>query len=517
MPNMVSDKMFFGGGIIAGLIFVLMYFAAGMMGFTGSTERTLILCVGIALILGAFGSQASVKYQGVTMSGAAAIALIFVYYLTVIAKDPITYGYISGDVGNSQIEVIGDENYLGGFRNDEFSFVVLGEKISKSSVKVKITFLNDITRDNDDEIFIFRNVASEHINSLVGSGRPVEWEFVKAESKLYKKGESRTEIDYYGFGVALASNRGSDDSSSSTSWSLIPLAYAADSKRKYQDISKDLGSGSLYSQTKATDDLVAGGINLVSDMIKTLRDDAVPKRVKRGVMVGLAEVLRVEKNQATQISSQLTDDDLSMLVRFLNDSDRTMRIHAGEFLYDLEDQRVVDKVLVLLNSPEATDEGKYLAVFIISNVYPKLEGASKTRADTELLAAKSLVKEKTGKLIDSIVARQQAIELFSGSYSGQWKSKDADAGGNLIIDLSAEENGKVVANYSLNGSSYIDKGQLVGKISYDPIKGWNTRLAGNDLKVDLTLDDDKVVGVYAYRFGWFNLFKDDGSWQAQKQ
>ena len=115
-----------GLGVVLTAVGVLALTWLGM----GLTEGRLLLCSGLGILFGAFGSKATVKYKGITVTGVAATAIILLYVVVELTQTQITHGYITGDVRGADIAIIGDETYLGAYQEDKrrYAFVVSGEE-----------------------------------------------------------------------------------------------------------------------------------------------------------------------------------------------------------------------------------------------------------------------------------------------------------------------------------------------------------------------------------------------------
>jgi HEAT repeat protein len=88
--------------------------------------------------------------------------------------------------------------------------------------------------------------------------------------------------------------------------------------------------------------------------------------------VTLTDVLRKDKKAAPEVSCQLTPEDLQLIVQALNDPDRTIRVYAGEFFYDLGDPRVMPLALAAARDEQTTPNGLYLDLFVIKGAYHRL-------------------------------------------------------------------------------------------------------------------------------------------------
>mgnify|MGYP005728637649 CR=1 FL=1 len=70
-------------------------------------------------------------------------------------------------------------------------------------------------------------------------------------------------------------------------------------------------------------------------------------RVRLGLVVALTEMMRDNKRSREALVKQISPDALGVLLDAAVDPDRTLRIHASEFLFDLGDPRAFDAAITL--------------------------------------------------------------------------------------------------------------------------------------------------------------------------
>ena len=134
-PDKISqpDRVFWGA-IALGTALTIVGLGALAWLNLGLTEGRLILSAGLGILLGAFGSTATVKYKGVTMTGVAASTIILFYTVVKLTDSQITYGYIKGDVEGAIIEIVADDTYLGTYRTRtrRYDFMIPGDHLETS-------------------------------------------------------------------------------------------------------------------------------------------------------------------------------------------------------------------------------------------------------------------------------------------------------------------------------------------------------------------------------------------------
>ena len=85
-----GDRLFWAG-LIVGLFVLLLGIAIRQWFLVGISEYRLILCAGIGILFGAFGSTATIKKKGVAITGVAATTLVILYFLTKIRAHLLHY------------------------------------------------------------------------------------------------------------------------------------------------------------------------------------------------------------------------------------------------------------------------------------------------------------------------------------------------------------------------------------------------------------------------------------------
>jgi hypothetical protein len=392
------DRVFYGG-IIVGLIVFIAGILSSYWRITSLAESRLILCAGLGFLMGTFGSTGVVKYRNITITGVAAIAIILSYVVVRQSADIskfITLGTITGDIKGTSIDIRGDDPLFGAMRDkgERYSFVV-ERPINRPVFDVIITIpKNPLGGDEGAEI-PFERIDSKFINSVIGSGEKIEWRFNRKKETIEDyKGNiiARLELPKISF---------SQRPGEKADWLAVKKALAQDSNRSLQDNFIDLASGSNEVRRAARSDLAARGQNAVSAMMQEFRNHQNIYQVRLGILVAMTEMLRNNKQLAPHISQQLSKEDLQLIVGALSDNDRTIRIYAGEFLYDLGDPRVVPLALQSAKI-ENSEEGRYLSVFAIKGAYPKLSESQKVAIREQLEAIIPTSGDKTKELINSL-------------------------------------------------------------------------------------------------------------------
>ncbi len=137
-------------------------------------------------------------------------------------------------------------------------------------------------------------------------------------------------------------------------------------------------------------------------MMDRLREQSNSYRIQLGVLVALTEMLRQNKGLAPEISEKISDEQLTWIVNTVDNRDRTLRVYAAEFLYDLGDPRSIDAALGIVTDTKRSEQGRYLAVFVVKGAMhhiPEEEKQSTIRAVQSII---NDVGPRTQKLIASL-------------------------------------------------------------------------------------------------------------------
>jgi len=397
-----GDRLFWAG-LIVGLFVLLLGIAIRQWFLVGISEYRLILCAGIGILFGAFGSTATIKKKGVAITGVAATTLVILYFLTKIIDTPPTFGSITGDIKGAQIEIRGDNPYLGGMRGHSYDFVINQSDLKRPVFDVYIYFLPDDQGKGEEEI-PFEGIDKKYIKSYLGSDQRIEWRFVRNPGVLVEI-VSKDTIARLGLSLGdLSSNTNSKVVNIGRNSILFSSAYAQDPPRdvNFDVLLNDLRSGSPAVRQEARKNLADVGVSAIHPMMTGWEENPDIYRIQLGVLASLTQILRDDKNLASQVAEQITTEEFQLIMNSLSSSDRTVRIYAGEFLYYLGDPRTVDPALQIARHPQASEEVKYLSLLAVKGAYPQLSEERQAAVDQRLQSLHNEVGDKNRKLIEAI-------------------------------------------------------------------------------------------------------------------
>ncbi|MBV9221149.1 MAG: hypothetical protein JOY94_17145 [Methylobacteriaceae bacterium] len=368
------------------------------------TQSNLVLCIGAALVLCAFGGQATVQIGRIIMIGAAAVALGLWIFLENYAGDQ----YLEGTIRSLNLKkyksvglmaknpLIGAEIYNNEHpERSRFNFVVFRKDIDQDTLEVSVEV-------SDSKKEVVRSVDVAEISWAFGTRRRLEWELRDKDVG----GEKVPEI------FDVSTNRfiskdileaARDTHSTSRIGSILigtALAQATDTI-DVNAMLEQLKSDDAVLRRAARDALSKSPIDAIAATMDAFREQYSDYRIRLGVCVALTQRLRADKGQAAAVSEKLTLDDLNRLIDAAGDPDRTIRIYATEFLFDLGDTRAAK--LAIGRAATTTDENaRYDWLFAAQEGWRKLPNSEKKSLADPLAQAKQKAGDRTLQLFDKL-------------------------------------------------------------------------------------------------------------------
>lgn len=399
-------------GLATGFALVLLGGLSLGLSLTNLFLEMLVVCAGLGIILGAFGSTASLKIpvQGATLAGVAAIAVALFMILLAQQDDRYVRVKLGGDVENAAVEFVGDQNYLGAYRETHrtHDFIVFGKEIKRKRLNLFITLA-------DKTEYHFECIKSDVLRPYLATGGTVEWSFQMPAGEA-----GRPKIVDVDSGSPIADDvgvcrvRGSADFVSAGSESqpvsasdIFTTARAQSGNSangaKINRLIKQLESDTSHVRRRARSSLASFGPPIVVPVLRRLSIRTISYRLRLGLIVALAEMMRDNKKDRPRIIAMIGQDDLRRLVDAAADRDRTLRIHASEFLFDLGDPRVIP--LVFSRMPTASPDGRYNLLLIVKGALPHVAQRNQRASIARQASAfKAGNTPRTNKLIESIEA-----------------------------------------------------------------------------------------------------------------
>lgn len=392
-------------GLATGFALILFGGMSLHLSLTNTFLEMLVVCAGLSIILGAFGSIASVTIPGqsIALVGVAGVAVALFSHLLREMDDRFVRVKIGGDVKGAQVEFVGDLSYLGAFQEParSFDFIIFGKEIRRPILSLSITL-------PDETEFLFDCIAKDKVRPYLASGKTIEWSFDKKSAVLVNV-EDRQRVAELGpcrENNNTASIALSENPQLASTFRLISTAFAqsdvALTTQDTQALIKQLESSANYVRRDARSQLAEKGSPVVEPLLAKLSEEPLTYRSRLGVIVALAEMLRKHAPDREEMIKSIREEDLKRLVNASADKDRTIRIYASEFLYDLGDPRTIP--LVFERFPAASENGRYNLLLIVKGAVPFVRDKQQ-REDviTRVAALRSESTRKTLNLINSII------------------------------------------------------------------------------------------------------------------
>lgn len=372
-------------------------------------RENLLIATGVALILAAFGGQGVFQRSAFIFAGVAAIALFLLSFLQWEGKS--REAYVRGMVQN-----LPDDKFRAwlSFKDEtlgalprmrkRFDFIVFqedAEGMLEGTLEIQKLQLNP---DNNKEEF--NNYATFSLKASCFADRivdqtPLQWKFVDDTSEIP---EYHLVDVSSGDVIAAYPNRGhekyrcSSDSGEASNGILVGPALADEvaflTPDELEKALANLSSDDTDIRRQARDSLAFASPSSFPRIMEFIRNDE-SYRARLGVSVGLAEMLRRDKALASQIT--LTDADAKLLLDLATQDDRTMRIYAGEFLYDLGSPLVTTLSLeraATLGADPAQDNARFNLIFVAQDGWEKMTQEQKAGLKDVLDKVKPTLENK---------------------------------------------------------------------------------------------------------------------------
>lgn len=389
-----ADPIFRAGLMVGAGLFVV-GIVCQTFNLIAPTLSILVICSGLGIIFGAFGSTAVINYKGVVIAGVAAVAIALLLIVDWVMRESLVRLEVDGDVRGARLELFGDSAYPGADHGGRrFEFFIIGNQITKERLSLVVTLpvseAERAARGGAREI-IFDCIPSTAITRFIGGGRTLQWRF-DAEREMLTGVE--------GGPVRSGPCIEADDGPGFASLGVLGAAHAQDAS--IDQLLADLESESTAIRREARERLSAMGVAAVVPMMTywEAHPDSYPVRL--GVSVALTEFLRGHKGDRRAVAALLTDNHLELLAMAAGDPDRNLRIYASEFLYDLGDKRVVPIAVGLFDA--ASDDGRYNLIVVIRGAVPDLSPEEKAALADRLNAWQGMVGPNTRELIATVMA-----------------------------------------------------------------------------------------------------------------
>jgi hypothetical protein len=280
-----------------------------------------------------------------------------------------------------------------GSRNgrDHFDFIVLDSEIAESTIELTLV------RSDKTEV-PFHCIPVDRIRSMLRSGRTLEWVLERDQSAVWIDRTSKVEANCGSSPLRVSAARTEPEIS------FIGAAMAQDSVGDIPVLLSELESDDAALRHDARAGLASLGTLAIRPMMEFWKQDPGNYRRALGVSVALTEFLRDHKDQAASVSALLTPPDYDLLIAAAGHNDRTMRVYATEFLFDLGAPASVDPIVDAFAT--ASQDGQFNSVFVLGNVVPKLTAQQKSVLASEFASVTPVtpVGSNTRQALDNLLA-----------------------------------------------------------------------------------------------------------------
>lgn len=385
-----SSPVFVAGIAVGAILAFCGYLGPSIFAGVSSISSTFLLISGVSIIFGAFGANASYKRKGIVVGGVASIALLAFATFHYFQQKEIGILQIRGDVRDIKAELTGASALPGAHHGNYLEFRFLPDEVEIDHLSLSIA------RADDNEVE-FDCIPQSALTKAFGGSKRLVWRYDSSTSVLTGVKEGNEAVRA---GPCLPAD---DETPRFTLFDELDVIATAHAARPIQQILADLESDIAVIRRNARKELAAIGKPAIQPMMD--RWDVRPSvyRVRLGVSVALTEYMRGHKNERHEISRLLSDSDIRKLTMAAADEDRTLRIYASEFLYDLGDPRVIMFADQIFRS--ADDNGRYNLVLVLSGTINDLNNSQRAQLASKLSSWRRFVGQKTQALIDQIRRR----------------------------------------------------------------------------------------------------------------
>ncbi len=385
-----SNPVFVAGIAVGAVLAFCGYLGPSFLQGVSSISSTFLLISGVSIIFGAFGANASYKRKGIVVGGVASIALLAFATFHYFQQKEIGILQIRGDVRDIKAELTGVSALPGAHHGNYLEFRFL-----PGEVEIDLLSLS-IAPGGENEVE-FNCIPQSAVARAFGARNRLVWRYDSASAALSGVKDGNQPV------LPGPCETVDDNAPRFTSLDLPDLITAAHAARPIAKILADLESNAAVVRRSARKELTALGRRAIQPMMTQWDRRRNIYRVRLGICVALTEYLRGHKNERKQISNLLSDQDIEKLTRAAADEDRTLRIYASEFLYDLGDPRVITASDNIFRS--ADDNGRYNLIVVLSGTIDDLDDNQRIELERKLKLWRLMVGQKTRTLIDRIQRR----------------------------------------------------------------------------------------------------------------
>jgi hypothetical protein len=375
------------GRIVAigvGLLFVTAALYASEWGRYPVPMTNLLIAAGVGSVVTSFGGQATLTGKTYIFAGVTAVMFAILWFLNPAPSPAAAFlrGKIS-DISFRKFDArLAAPDYVYSFLHSDFNqlrFVIFADEISGASATLYL-----LPRDQTETPPI--RIPTKCFGPYLGKQTRIDWEFDGENLRIRDRqhgnkviGGTITDTDVEDCDDIRVADAGGLPSLPD----IVTRAYAQYVKEPRAPLDQaaigralnDLSSDSSDIRQAARESLARGKPEDVPAFLDNLAEDD-SYRVRLGVIVALTEMLRQDKSLSTSLADKITPEQAQILVDLAGNQDRTLRLYATEFLYDLGDPRTAR--LALQNAAETDDaRARYNWIFAARDGWSRMNAEEK--------------------------------------------------------------------------------------------------------------------------------------------
>jgi hypothetical protein len=363
--------------------------------------NNMVLAAGIGLLLFAFGTRAVLKVSGLVIAGAGAVAAAAFLGLMYYTQQEYVIVDITGPgLSGTQMTAGATQNFVGALQGgNRYRFVVFRSDTNKASFDITIDQRDATGAVKSEQIFDC--IPIENLKNYLGTGVTLDWRITAQFDRITSPNTKTVNF------VSGASNCGGAPPAPGANFSALFLgkAFAQTPPADIAAEIKLLSSDSIQARRDARLALSAMGLPMVRPMLDAMRTDDY--QLQLGGTVALTLYLRDNKPLAAQVEAAMNADDFALLVKLSSSQDRTLRIYASEFLFDLGSPLsiapAVARIEELRGQTPRNDDGIYNIILVLKGAYPRAADDQKAAIKQELTGLLGQIGDKTDKLIHTVL------------------------------------------------------------------------------------------------------------------
>lgn len=383
----LMPKQVFWSSFLVGIMFVIGCAVAVILSWIENDLAALVMylvvSLGITLVVFPFSGWATGKYNGFTLAGAAATFVAIFVTLINFGPKP-SPPYVKGAIENATANGFRDAYMERGFDtlwnynddHDSFHFAVFGKTKQRDEIKLYVD-IEENDQKNDGGFFVVHLTC---LSANYTGSKDFSWKIEKASFV----GEGETTVDTHGiydtknkrfisYYVGISPDKFNPECLSKEAPKKSPVlpafqpnflldlfgifpAQANGNEKKRVDMIRqisaeefktaieNLTSFDKFDRRTARNTLSYSSFEQVKSLFavmeQSIKDQIHTYRTVLGGSVALTRMLRRNPSLAAELRKTISVSNLELLLDAANHKDRTMRVYATEFLYDLNDPRL---------------------------------------------------------------------------------------------------------------------------------------------------------------------------------